>query len=63
MRVWCDKQHGEVIPVPTSHLNYVRHVPYGVVGQITPWNAPMFTCAWQLAPAIAAGNWRGTEAF
>ncbi len=53
---WCDKQHGEVIPVPTSHLNYVRHVPYGVVGQITPWNAPMFTCAWQLAPAIAAGN-------
>ncbi|ALM53023.1 aldehyde dehydrogenase family protein [Halomonas huangheensis] len=53
---WCDKQHGEVIPVPTSHLNYVRHVPYGVVGQITPWNAPMFTCGWQLAPAIAAGN-------
>ncbi|MDN7132114.1 aldehyde dehydrogenase family protein [Halomonas sp. MC140] len=53
---WCDKQHGEVIPVPTSHLNYVRHVPYGVVGQITPWNAPMFTCAWQLAPALAAGN-------
>ncbi|WP_129140831.1 aldehyde dehydrogenase family protein [Modicisalibacter coralii] len=53
---WCDKQHGEVVPVPTSHLNYVRPVPYGVVGQITPWNAPMFTCAWQLAPAIAAGN-------
>lgn len=53
---WCDKQHGEVIPVPTSHLNYVQYVPYGVVGQITPWNAPMFTCAWQLAPAIAAGN-------
>ncbi|GHB30190.1 aldehyde dehydrogenase family protein [Salinicola rhizosphaerae] len=53
---WCDKQHGEVIPVPTSHLNYVRQVPYGVVGQITPWNAPMFTCAWQIAPAIAAGN-------
>ncbi len=51
---WCDKQHGEVIPVPTSHLNYVRHVPYGVVGQITPWNAPMFTCAWQLAAGNAA---------
>ena len=51
---WCDKQHGEVIPVSTSHLNYVRHVPYGVVGQITPWNAPMFTCAWQLAAGNAA---------
>lgn len=53
---WCDKQHGEVIDVPTSHLNYVQRIPYGVVGQITPWNAPMFTCGWQLAPALAAGN-------
>lgn len=53
---WCDKQHGEVIPVPTSHLNFVRYVPFGVVGQITPWNAPLFTCGWQLAPALAAGN-------
>ncbi|MGY4879198.1 aldehyde dehydrogenase family protein [Vreelandella aquamarina] len=53
---WCDKQHGEVIDVPSSHLNYVQRVPYGVVGQVTPWNAPMFTCGWQLAPALAAGN-------
>ncbi|PAU79414.1 aldehyde dehydrogenase family protein [Halomonas salipaludis] len=53
---WCDKQHGEVVDVPSSHLNYVQRVPYGVVGQITPWNAPMFTCGWQLAPALAAGN-------
>ena len=53
---WCDKQHGEVVDVPSSHLNYVQRVPYGVVGQITPWNAPLFTCGWQLAPALAAGN-------
>lgn len=53
---WCDKQHGEVIDVPSSHLNYVQRVPYGVVGQITPWNAPLFTCGWQLGPALAAGN-------
>ncbi|WP_163560485.1 aldehyde dehydrogenase family protein [Halomonas sp. NO4] len=53
---WCDKQHGEVIDVPSSHLNYVQRVPFGVVGQITPWNAPLFTCGWQLAPALAAGN-------
>ncbi|MGH6781434.1 MAG: aldehyde dehydrogenase family protein, partial [Ensifer adhaerens] len=33
---WCDKLHGEVIPVPTSHLNYIRHEPVGVVAQITP---------------------------
>ncbi|MFD2237541.1 aldehyde dehydrogenase family protein [Aureimonas populi] len=53
---WCDKLHGEVIPVPSSHLNYTRHEPLGVVAQITPWNAPLFTGGWQIAPAIAAGN-------
>jgi len=53
---WCDKLGGQVIPVPTSHLNYTRHEPYGVVVQITPWNAPVFTGGWQIAPAICAGN-------
>lgn len=53
---WCDKLHGEVIPVPTSHLNYTRNEPIGVVLQITPWNAPLFTGGWQIAPAICAGN-------
>ncbi|AEF56470.1 aldehyde dehydrogenase family protein [Marinomonas posidonica] len=53
---WADKLHGEVIPVPTTHLNYVTYEPLGTVLQITPWNAPIFTCGWQLAPAIAAGN-------
>ena len=53
---WCDKLTGQVIAVPTSHLNYTRHEPYGVVTQITPWNAPVFTAGWQIAPAICAGN-------
>lgn len=53
---WADKQHGEVIPVPTSHLTYTVREPYGVVAQMTPWNAPVFTAGWQLAPALAAGN-------
>lgn len=53
---WCDKMMGQVIPVPTSHLNYTRHEPFGVVTQITPWNAPVFTGGWQIAPAICAGN-------
>jgi aldehyde dehydrogenase (NAD+) len=53
---WADKLHGEVIPVPTSHLNYVIYEPLGTVLQITPWNAPVFTCGWQIAPAITAGN-------
>ncbi|MCI0756019.1 aldehyde dehydrogenase family protein [Teichococcus vastitatis] len=53
---WADKLHGEVIPVPTSHLNYTRPEPYGTVVQITPWNAPVFTAGWQIAPALCAGN-------
>jgi acyl-CoA reductase-like NAD-dependent aldehyde dehydrogenase len=53
---WADKLEGDVIPVPSSHLNYVRREPLGVVTQITPWNAPIFTAGWQIAPAIAAGN-------
>jgi len=53
---WADKFYGDVIPVPTSHLNYTRREPMGTVLQITPWNAPMNTCGWQVAPAIAMGN-------
>jgi acyl-CoA reductase-like NAD-dependent aldehyde dehydrogenase len=53
---WADKLNGEVIPVPSSHLNYTRREPLGVIVQITPWNAPIFTAGWQIAPAIAAGN-------
>jgi len=29
--------------------------PVGVVGLITPWNFPLVTSAWKLAPALAAG--------
>ncbi|MGJ4917259.1 aldehyde dehydrogenase family protein [Bradyrhizobium sp. HKCCYLRH2060] len=53
---WADKFHGDVIPVPSSHLNYTRREPMGVVLQITPWNAPVFTAGWQIAPAISMGN-------
>ncbi len=53
---WADKLHGEVIPVPSGHLNYTLREPLGVVFQITPWNAPIFTAGWQIAPAIAMGN-------
>lgn len=53
---WTDKLYGDVIPVPSGHLNYTRREPMGVVLQITPWNAPLFTCGWQIAPAICMGN-------
>lgn len=33
----------------------LRREPCGVVGLIVPWNFPMATTAWKLAPALAAG--------
>src|ERR671934_3065974 len=30
--------------------------PYGVVGQVVPWNFPLLMAAWKLAPALACGN-------
>ncbi|MEM1306481.1 MAG: aldehyde dehydrogenase family protein, partial [Pseudomonadota bacterium] len=53
---FADKLTGDVIPVPTSHLNVVTREPLGTIVQLTPWNAPIFTAGWQLAPALAAGN-------
>ena len=31
-------------------------VPYGVCGQIIPWNFPLLMLSWKIAPALAAGN-------
>ena len=33
-----------------------RREPMGVVAVITPWNFPMATAAWKIAPALAFGN-------
>ncbi|MDW8399968.1 MAG: aldehyde dehydrogenase family protein [Acetobacteraceae bacterium] len=53
---WADKFEGRVVPVPTSHRVLVTHEPQGVVVAITPWNAPLFTAGWNVAPILAAGN-------
>ena len=53
---WADKIHGKTIPVDGPYLCYTRHEPVGVVGQIIPWNYPLQTQAWKLAPALCAGN-------
>jgi aldehyde dehydrogenase (NAD+) len=47
---------GRTIPSDeTSQIETVRE-PYGVVGQIIPWNFPLLMSAWKLGPALAAGN-------
>lgn len=51
----ADKNGGRTIPIDSSvHAFTTRH-PVGVVGGITPWNGPLLTTAWKLAPALAAG--------
>jgi acyl-CoA reductase-like NAD-dependent aldehyde dehydrogenase len=52
---------GETLPLDgsapgTGRFGFVRHVPYGVVAGITPFNAPVNLLVQKVAPAIAAGN-------
>ncbi|KAI0245622.1 aldehyde dehydrogenase [Lactifluus subvellereus] len=53
---WADKIHGQVIETQENNLAYTRHEPFGVVGQIIPWNYPLALMAWKLGPALATGN-------
>lgn len=39
-----------------SHTSYVRREPLGVVGQVSPWNYPLWMAIWKIGPALAAGN-------
>lgn len=47
---------GDRIDVGPTHHVYTVHEPFGVVGVITPWNAPVNQAARAIAPALAAGN-------
>jgi betaine-aldehyde dehydrogenase len=39
-----------------SHTSFVRREPVGVVGQVCPWNYPLWMAIWKIGPALAAGN-------
>jgi betaine-aldehyde dehydrogenase len=39
-----------------AHTSFVRREPLGVVGQVSPWNYPMWMAIWKIGPALAAGN-------
>lgn len=49
-------QEGSAAEIDANTAAYHFHEPYGVVGQIIPWNFPLLMAAWKLAPALAAGN-------
>jgi aldehyde dehydrogenase (NAD+) len=47
---------GETIDLGAGFHCFTRREPFGVVGVITPWNAPLNQAARATAPALAAGN-------
>ncbi|WP_043357802.1 aldehyde dehydrogenase family protein [Cupriavidus basilensis] len=47
---------GETIGLGTGYHSYTIREPYGVVGAILPWNAPINQAGRACAPALAAGN-------
>ncbi|WLG83734.1 aldehyde dehydrogenase family protein [Pseudomonas cucumis] len=51
-----DAKQDSVVALPSDDFSArLRREPCGVVGLIVPWNFPMVTTAWKLAPALAAG--------
>ncbi|KAK1223893.1 hypothetical protein PQX77_013227 [Marasmius sp. AFHP31] len=53
---WADKIQGKTIETNENKFAYTRHEPYGVVGQIIPWNFPLLMFTWKIGPAVATGN-------
>lgn len=52
----ADGQQNRAVELPSEAFSArLRREPCGVVGLIVPWNFPMVTTAWKLAPALAAG--------
>jgi acyl-CoA reductase-like NAD-dependent aldehyde dehydrogenase len=39
-----------------NYLNYVDYYPYGVVGEILPWNGPLMMGCQKVSAILAAGN-------
>ncbi|GGW56726.1 aldehyde dehydrogenase family protein [Vreelandella hamiltonii] len=51
-----DARQGERVSLEMEGVEArTYHDPVGVVGLIAPWNFPLVTSAWKLAPALAAG--------
>ncbi|MEV2237383.1 benzaldehyde dehydrogenase [Micromonospora sp. NPDC049891] len=47
---------GEIIPSAQPRLSLARRLPVGVVGVISPFNAPLILAIRSVAPALALGN-------
>ncbi|MFI8191843.1 aldehyde dehydrogenase family protein [Streptomyces sp. NPDC085946] len=52
----ASRPSGHVLPTEAARLSYTRRVPVGVVGVISPFNAPLILSVRSVAPALALGN-------
>ncbi|WP_372966267.1 aldehyde dehydrogenase family protein [Marinobacter sp.] len=51
-----DHKQGSPVELPVSeYVSQTHFEAVGVVGLIVPWNYPLLTSTWKLAPALAAG--------
>jgi 5-carboxymethyl-2-hydroxymuconic-semialdehyde dehydrogenase len=50
------RMDGHCYPVDRTMLNYTLIQPVGVCGLISPWNVPLMTATWKVAPCLALGN-------
>ena len=48
--------HGESFRTNKDVINYTDYAPLGVVACISPWNLPLYSLTWKIAPALVAGN-------
>lgn len=54
---YADKVGGDLTrSTEDGQLEYIRNEPYGVVGIIITWNAPLLSLAMKVPAALAAGN-------
>lgn len=60
----CFRYYGDLVTKPNEETYKVAdpvqglivREPVGVCGMVAPWNFPLLTGAWKIAPALAAGN-------
>src|SRR5262249_31603238 len=54
---WATKIHGETVQNSVAHsmVTYTLKEPVGVVGAIIPWNGPVNSAIWKIAPVLATG--------
>jgi betaine-aldehyde dehydrogenase len=51
-----DERQNSLVALPDAgYTGKTRFEPLGAVGMIVPWNFPLVTNAWEIAPALAAG--------